>query len=230
MAYTMREAAQYLREDAQDGICWIALWKEGRGWGFNTFYLDEKRDGTVALDYQEDMQDLQGILANDPHAIIVNGYQHNLAVSEGYVSRDDLARALRWQYDLQHATLADFMERIVQPAQETAAHEEQIASDDLGEIHKNEEPTEDERAEAWGRQERTVTLTNNDWNRLVCYLHMSTKYREGERDAWQDLAQEKDPDGAPKFKNAASNAAFWQEVIDDLERMLPKLDGMEVNV
>ena len=227
MAYTMREAAQYLREYAQDGICWIALWKDGRGWSFNTFYLDEKRDGTVVLDYPEDLEDLQGILAKDPHAIIVNGYQHNLAVSEGYVSRDDLARALRWQYDLQHSTLADFMERIVQPAQDAAAHEEQIAADDLDEMHKNEEPTEDERLAAWDNQERTVTLKNKDWSRLVCYLLMSTKYREGERDAWQSLAKEKNPDGTPKFEKAASNAAYWQEVIDDLERMRPKLDGME---
>lgn len=230
MAYTMKQAAQYLRDDAQDGISWIALWKDGRGWGFNTFYLDEKRDGSVVLDYPEELEDLRRILAMDPRAIFVNGYQHNLAVSEGYVSRDDLARALRWQYDLQHSTLADFMERIVQPAQEPAAHEERIAANDLDEINKNEEPTEDEQLEAWGRQERTVTLTNDDWSRVVCYLLQTTKHRTGERDAWQDLAKEKNPDGTPKFKNAADNAAYWQEVIDDLERILPKLDGLEAYV
>lgn len=228
MAYTMKEAAQWLREDAQDGISWIALWKDGRGWGFNTFYLDEKRDGTVELDYPENLADLQEILAIDPHAIIVNGYQHNLAVCEGHVTRDDLARALRWQYDMQHATLSDFMDRIVQPAQEPAADAAQIATTDLDEMHKNEEPAEDEKLAAWGRQERTVTLTNDQWIRLVCYLHLTTKHREGERDAWHNLAQEKNPDGTPVFKTAADNAAYWQEVIDDLERMLPKLDGMEV--
>ena len=230
MAYTIKQAAQYLRDDAQDGISWIALWKDGRGWGYNTFYLAENRDGTVVLDYPEDMDALREILAIDPAAIIVNGYQHNLAVCDGYVTRDDLARALRWQYDLQHATLADFMERIVQPAQEPVAHGERIAADNLGEMNKNEEPTEEEQLEAWGRQERTVTLTNNQWSRLVCYLHMSTKHREGERDAWLDLAQEKNPDGTPKFTKAASNAAYWQEVIDDLAAMLPKLDGMEAYV
>lgn len=227
MAYTMKEAAQQLREDAQDGICWIALYKFGRGWSFNTFYLDEKRDGAVVLDYPEDMDALQDILAIDPHAIIVNGYQHNLAVEDGHVTRDDLARALRWQYDLQRNTLADFMERIVQPAQEAAAHEEQIAADKLDEMHKSEEPTETHQLAAWDNQERSVTLTNKDWSRLVCYLLMSTKYREGERDAWQSLAQEKNPDGTPKFEKAASGAACWQEVIDDLERIKVKLDGME---
>lgn len=228
MAYTMREAAKWLRDDAQDGISWIVLWKEGRGWGFNTLYLDEKRDGTVELDHPEDLEELQSILAIDSHAIIVNGYQHNLHVCEGYVSRDDLARALRWQYDGQSSTLADFMERIVQPAQEPAADAEQIAADDLDEMHKTEESDEDEQLAAWRRQERTVTLTNNQWSTLVCYLHMSTKHREGERDAWQNLAQEKNADGTPVFKSAASNAVYWQKVIDSLDAMLPKLDGMEV--
>lgn len=228
MAYTMKEAARWLREEAQDGICWIALWKDGRGWGFNTFYLDEKRDGTVELADPENLADLQEILANDPRAIIVNGYQHNLAVDDGHVTRDDLARALRWQYDLQSATLADFMERIVQPAQNTDTHEEQIAATDLEEMHKNEEPSEDEQQAAWGRLERSVTLANEQWNRLVCYLNMTTKYREGERDAWQNLAQEKHAVGTPVFKNAASNAAYWQEICDSLDAMLPKLDGMEV--
>lgn len=228
MAYTMKEAARWLREDAQDGICWIALWKDGRGWGYNTFYFDEQRDGTMTTDYPEELDDLRRILDNDPHAIMVNGYQHNLGVDEGHVTRDDLARALRWQYDLQHATLADFMERIVQPAQEPAAHAEQIAADDLEEMRKNGEPTEDERLAAWDRKERSVTLTNKDWERLVCYLLMTTKHREGERDAWQSLAQEKNPDGSPKFPKAAGNAEYWQEVIDDLERIKNKLDGMEV--
>ena len=228
MAYTMREAAQYLREDAQDGICWIALWKDGRGWGFNTFYLDEKRDGTVELDNPENLADLQEILAIDPHAIIVNGWHHNLAVFEGHVSRDDLARALRWQYDVQNAQLADFMGFIVQAAQEPADHEEQIAALDLDEMHKSEEHDEDEEVAAWGREERSVTLTNDQWNRLVCYIHLTTKHREGERDSWQNLAKEKNADGTPVFKTAASNAAYWQEVIDSLDAMLPKLDGMEV--
>lgn len=228
MAFTMREAAQWLRDDAQDGISWIVLWKEGRGWNFRTVYLDEKRDGTVELDHPEDMEELQSILAIDPHAIIVNGWHHNLAVDEGHVSRDDLARALRWQYDLQNAQLADFMPFIVQPAQEPDAHAEQIAPNGMDEMHKTEAADEDEELAAWGRQERTVTLTNNQWNRLVCYLNMTTKHREGERDSWQNLAQEKNQDGTPVFKSAASNATYWQSIIDDLDAMLPKLDGMEV--
>lgn len=82
--------------------------------------------------------------------------------------------------------------------------------------------------EAWGNKNRTVTLTNDQWNTLVCYLRMSTNHREGELDVWKQLAEEKNPDGSPKFKKAAGNAAFWQETMEALNTMLPKLDGSEV--
>ena len=85
----------------------------------------------------------------------------------------------------------------------------------------------DEELAAWGREERTVTLSNDDWNRVVCYLLQTTKHRTGERDAWQSLAKEKNPDGTAKFKNAARNAEYWQEVIDDLERIMKVMDGLE---
>lgn len=226
---SIRKAAQWVLDDCRDGIGWVCIWKEGRGWESERIYgVDfDERTYTATIDDADELERLQAILAIDPHAIIVNGYYHNLGDPE-CMTRDTLADALRWQYELQNATVGNFLENIVQPAQATDVHAEQIAANNLDEMHKNEDPSEDEKLEAWGRQERTVTLTNDQWNRLVCYLHLSTKHRTGERDAWQSLAEEKNADGSPKFKNAASNAAYWQEVIDDLDAMLPKLDGMEV--
>lgn len=222
---SLRIEAQDVLDVARDGIGWIALWKKGRSWTAFCFWPDITSNDTLVFEDYE-VEQLQNILAIDPHAIIVNSYYHNLGDTT-CMTRDTLADALRWQYELQHFTVADVLKNIVQPAQEAAAHVEQIAASDLDEMHKNEEPTEDEQLAAWDSQERSVTLTNKDWSRLVCYLLMSTKYREGERDAWQSLAQEKNPDGTPKFEKAASNAAYWQEVIDDLERIKVKLDGME---
>ena len=226
---SIRKAAQWVLDDCRDGIGWVAIWKEGRSWESERIYgVDfDERTYTATIDAPEEQERLQAILDIDPHAIIVNGYYHNLGDPE-CMTRDTLADALRWQYELQNATVANFLENIVQNAQEPADHEEQIAASDLDNMPKNEEDDEDEQVAAWGRQERSVTLTNDQWSRLVCYLHMSTKHREGERDAWQELAQEKNPDGTPVFKNAEKNAAYWQEVIDDLAAMLPKLDGMEV--
>lgn len=225
---SIRKAAQWVLDDCRDGIGWVAIWKEGRGWESERIYgVDfDERTNTATIDDADELERLQAILAIDPNAIIVNGYYHNLGDPE-CMTRDTLADALRWQYELQNATVANFLENIVQDAQEPADHEAQIAADDPDKMPKNEEADEDEQLAAWGRQERTVTLTNDQWSRLVCYLLRTTKHRTGERDAWLSLAEEKNPDGTPKFEKAASNAAYWQEVIDDLDAMLPKLDGME---
>lgn len=226
---SIRNAAQWVLDDCRDGIGWVAIWKEGRSWESERIYgVDfDERTYTATIDDPEEQERLQAILAIDPHAIIVNGYYHNLGDPE-CMTRDTLADALRWQYELQNATVANFLENIVQDAQEPADHEAQIAAADLDNMPKNEETDEDEELAAWGRQERSVTLTNDQWNRLVCFLHLSTKYREGERDAWANLAEEKNPDGTPVFKSAASNAAYWQEIVYDLDAMIPKLDGLEV--
>ena len=79
--------------------------------------------------------------------------------------------------------------------------------------------------EEWCNQEKTVTMTNAQWNRLVCYLLTSTQYREGERDAWAKLAEEKNPDGSPVFKHAASNAEYWKDVCNDLEKIKAAIDS-----
>ena len=225
---SIRNAAQWVLDDCRDGIGWVAIWKEGRSWESERIYgVDfNERAYTAKIDDPEELERLQAILAIDPRAIIVNSYYHNLGDTE-CMTRDTLADALRWQYELQNATVANFLENIVQDAQEPADHVEQIAANDLDKMHRNEATDEDEELAAWGRQERSVTLTNDQWNRLVCYLHLTHKYREGERDSWQSMAQEKHADGTPVFKTAASNAAYWQEVIDSLDAMLPKLDGME---
>lgn len=80
---------------------------------------------------------------------------------------------------------------------------------------------------AYSANLRTVTLTNEQWNRLSCYLLLTTSHRTGERDAWLSLAEEKNQDGTPVFENAAKNAAYWQGIIDDIAAIIPKLDGLE---
>ena len=49
-----------------------------------------------------------------------------------------------------------------------------------------------------------VVLTGKLWTSLTTYLLMSTKYRERERDTWNELAKETNEDGTPTFKNAQS--------------------------
>lgn len=69
-----------------------------------------------------------------------------------------------------------------------------------------------------------VTLTNHQWCMLTSFLRMSTKYREGERDAWRRLSTEKNDDGTQTFKNAESNADFWEEMIQEIAGIQTVID------
>lgn len=77
------------------------------------------------------------------------------------------------------------------------------------------------------KQLRTVTLTNEQWSSLGMYIVMTSRIRERERDICLELAEKTNPDGTPKYKNAADDAEFWNEKIEHLKEILPKIDGRE---
>lgn len=103
---SLRMAAQNVLDIARDGIGWIALWKDGRSWSSMSFWPDynEKSGNFVFEDFEQEQ--LQHIAKIDSHAILVNGWFHNLG-SPDAMTRDSLADALRWQYDLQHYLVID---------------------------------------------------------------------------------------------------------------------------
>lgn len=96
---------------------------------------------------------------------------------------------------------------------------QQYIEQNVKEIEETEEP-----AKPWEEQERTVVLTNELCSTLQCYILMTTNYRKGEIEAWEKLAQETDENGAPKFKNAASNAQFWRDMEIQLQQIYTALD------
>lgn len=96
---------------------------------------------------------------------------------------------------------------------------QQYIEQNVKEIEETEEP-----AKPWEEQERTVTLTNELCNMLQCYILMTTNHRKDEIKAWEELAQEKDENGAPKFKNAASNAQFWRDMEIQLQQIYTAAD------
>ena len=78
---TMRQTAQDMIGVARDGIGWIALWKDGKGWMARDLYPDIDRKGNLIFeDYQ--LEALQSINHLDPKAILVNSYYHNLGDTE----------------------------------------------------------------------------------------------------------------------------------------------------
>lgn len=96
---------------------------------------------------------------------------------------------------------------------------QQYIEQNVKEIEETEEP-----AKPWEEQERTVTLTNELCSMLQCYILMTTNHRKDEIKAWEELAQEKDENGAPKFKNAASNAQFWRDMEIQLQQIYTAAD------
>lgn len=102
----LRTTAQQVLEEARDGIAWIALYREGRGWRaacfWPTFY---EESGLFTFD-PDDAQELKAILATDPDAIFVNSYYTNLGPTEG-MTRESLSSALRWQYEEHFNRLAE---------------------------------------------------------------------------------------------------------------------------
>lgn len=77
---------------------------------------------------------------------------------------------------------------------------------------------------AWEKQERAVTLTNDQWNTLVCYILSTTQHRKGEREAWESLAKETNEDGSPRFKNAAGNAEYYAELEVKLGEIIKEIE------
>lgn len=78
--------------------------------------------------------------------------------------------------------------------------------------------------DTWKNIKRAVELTNEQWNALTCYILMTTQYRKGEKEAWQKLAEEIDENGQPKFKNAASNARYYENLEKTLKDVINTID------
>lgn len=102
---SLRTIARNTLEEARDGIAWIALYKEGRGWQAACFWPDIDKDGRLAFE-AEDMAKIKAILAADPHAILVNGWYSNLGSIDD-MTADALVDYLRWQYESGFNQLVD---------------------------------------------------------------------------------------------------------------------------
>ncbi len=83
--------------------------------------------------------------------------------------------------------------------------------------------------EAWEGKKVTVTMTNDQWSKLTTYLHMSSNHRNEEAKTWEKLAKEVDQEGQPVYKNAASNAEFWRELIEGVENALKIIEKRRIS-
>ena len=105
---SIRQAAQDVLGVARDGIGWIALWKDGKGWMSKDFWPDDiDAHGNPTFD-DFDMEGLKNLVKLDPRAIIVNSWWRNLGDTE-CMTRDSLADALRWQYEREYFQISDLL-------------------------------------------------------------------------------------------------------------------------
>lgn len=105
---SIRQAAQDVIDVARDGIGWIALWKDGKGWMSMEFYPDYNEDTNLFNFEDYELEKLRSIFRLDPEAILINSYRYNLGDTE-HMTRDTLAEALRWQYENHSGQVLDIL-------------------------------------------------------------------------------------------------------------------------
>lgn len=85
--------AREYADEIRDGIAWVIVWKTGRSWNAEAFWLNCD-DDTFEL---EDLERAREISEQDPSAVMVNGYYC------GHFGEDitvaELAAGIRWHYE-----------------------------------------------------------------------------------------------------------------------------------
>ena len=108
---SLRDCARSVREEAADGICWIALWREGRSWNAETIWPEDMLydKGIMVLESYY-LERLLEIVKADSSAILVSGEYSNIGCAgDGSLSDVQvLTNALRWQYEDCHPLITDW--------------------------------------------------------------------------------------------------------------------------
>lgn len=95
---TLRELAREHITEASDAVCWFALWKTGRTWNMEPFYVDYDERTHHFRIFDEDHEKLREILKDDYGAKFVNGWYDNLGSLED-MTVSSLTDGLRYQYE-----------------------------------------------------------------------------------------------------------------------------------
>ena len=107
----LRNCARSIREEAADGICWIALWKEGRSWNVDTIWPEDMLyDKGIMVLESDYLERLREIVKADSSAILVSGEYSNIgcAGDGSLLDVQVLTDALRWQYEDCHPLITDW--------------------------------------------------------------------------------------------------------------------------
>lgn len=85
--------AREYADEIRDGIAWVIVWKTGRSWNAEAFWLNCDDDTFEP----EDLDRAREISEQDPNAVMVNGYYCGHFGEDMTVA--ELAAGLRWHYE-----------------------------------------------------------------------------------------------------------------------------------
>lgn len=106
---SIRQEAQDVLSIARDGLAWFAVWKSGKSWAVMDFWPDyDEKTATFTFEASE-LEKLNNIIQLDELAAFVNPYYYNLGGYGDEITRDTLADAFRWHYELGFTRLADVL-------------------------------------------------------------------------------------------------------------------------
>lgn len=88
-------------DEIRDGIAWVIIWKTGRSWNGYAAWLDPDTD-TFEPD---DLEKAREILAEDPNAVMLNGYYCGHFGEDMTVA--EIAAGIRWHYENGYNLLSD---------------------------------------------------------------------------------------------------------------------------
>ena len=80
-------------DELRDGIAWVIVWKTGRSWNATAVWLNSDDDTFEP----EDLEQARKILAQDPNAVMLNGYYCGHFGEDMTVA--ELAAGIRWHYE-----------------------------------------------------------------------------------------------------------------------------------
>lgn len=107
---SIRQEAQDVLAIARGGLAWFCVWKSGKGWNVMEFWPEYNEEtATFHFEYDFEIEKLNNIIQIDALAAFVNPYYHNLGGFGDEITRDSLADALRWHYELGHDRAVDVL-------------------------------------------------------------------------------------------------------------------------
>lgn len=74
-----------------------------------------------------------------------------------------------------------------------------------------------------GGDMRTITLTNDQWDKLWIYLLETTDWRRQRISAWEDMACKMNHDGSPMHPEAVENLEYFRELARNVSEVIHKI-------